>query len=106
MPRHPLITISTTEQFKQMLSKHKAFSVYIHALKGAPEHATLQDITGHPELSIKPAQFPSVPISSANPTHSNTTISSRESASQASHWDNLCCEYSDFFEAPGFLIEH
>ena len=59
MPRHPLITISTTEQFKQMLSnlkcKHKAFSVYIHALEGAPEHATLQDVTGHPDLSIKPA---------------------------------------------------
>ena len=42
---HPPITISTSEQFKQMLSnlecKHKAFAVYIHPLEGAPEYATL-----------------------------------------------------------------
>ena len=47
------------EQFKQMLSnpkcKHKAFDVYILPLEGAPEHVTLQAMTGHPNLSIKPA---------------------------------------------------
>ena len=58
MPQHPPITISTTEQFEQMLSnpkcKHKAFTVYIHPFEGAPEHATLQAMTGHPDLSMKP----------------------------------------------------
>ena len=56
--------------------KCKAFAVYIRPLEGEPEHATLQDITGHPDLSTKPAQFPSVPVSSANPTYSNDTASS------------------------------
>ena len=77
MPQHPPITISTAEQFEQMLSnpkcKCKAFSVYIRPLEGAPEHATLQAMTGHPDLSTKPAQSPSVPVSSANPTHSDNT---------------------------------
>ena len=59
MPQCPPITISTAEQFEQMLSnlkcKCKAFAVYIHPLEGAPEHATLQAMTGHPDLSMKPA---------------------------------------------------
>ena len=59
MPRCPPITISTMEQFEQMLSnpkcKCKAFAVYIRPLEGAPEHATLQAMTGHPDLSMKPA---------------------------------------------------
>ena len=54
MPWCPPITISTVEQFEQMLSdpkcKHKAFVVYIRPLEGAPEHATLQAMTGHPDL--------------------------------------------------------
>ena len=58
MPWCPLITTNTAEQFEHMLSypkcKCKAFSVYIHPLKGAPEHATLQAMTGHPDLSMKP----------------------------------------------------
>ena len=59
MPQHPPITISTAEQFEQMLSdpkcKHKAFAVYIHPLEGTAEHATLQAMTGYPGLSINPA---------------------------------------------------
>ena len=59
MPWHPTITISTEEQFEQMLSnqkcKHKAFAVYICPLEGAPEYAKLQAMTGHPDLSIKPS---------------------------------------------------
>ena len=39
------------------------------------------------------------------PLHSDNTISSRENAGKASHWDNLYCEYSDLFEAPGFPVE-
>ena len=58
-PPHPPITTSTMEQFKQILSdpkcKHKAFDVYIRPLEGAPEHAMLQAMTGHFDLSIKPA---------------------------------------------------
>ena len=27
-------------------------------------------------------------------------------AGKASSWDNLCCKYSDLFEAPGFPVEH
>ena len=37
--------------------------------------------------------------------HSDNTISSRGNASKASRWDNLCHEYSDLFEAPGFPVE-
>ena len=59
MPQYPPITISTAEQFEQMLSnpkcKCKAFTVYICLLEEAPEHATLQAMTGHPDLSMKPA---------------------------------------------------
>ena len=48
-PQCPPITISTTEQFEQMLSnpkcKYIAFTVYICPLEGAPEHATLQAMT-------------------------------------------------------------
>ena len=62
-------------------------------------------MTGHPDLSAKPAQFPSVPVSSANPTHSDNTTSSGWNAGKASHWDNLCCKYSDLFEAPKFPVE-
>ena len=85
--------------------KCQAF-VYIHPLEGAPEHATLQAMTGHPDLSTKPAQSPPVPVSSTNPTHSDNTISSGGNAGKASHWDDLCHEYSDLFEAPGFPVEH
>ena len=86
--------------------EYKAFTVYIRPLEGASEHATLQAMTGYPDLFMKPAQFPSVPVSSINPTHSDNTISSEGNAGQASHWDDLCCEYSDLFEAPGFPVEH
>ena len=59
MPQCPPITISTTEQFEQMMSnpkcKHKGFAVYIRPLEGAPDHAILQAIIGHPDLSMKPA---------------------------------------------------
>ena len=59
MPQCLLITISTAEQFEQMLCNPKckctAFAVYIHLLEGAPEHATLQAMTGHLDLSMKPA---------------------------------------------------
>ena len=59
MPWHLPITISTAEQFEQMLSnpkcKYKALAVYICPLEGASEHATLQAMTGHPNLSMKPA---------------------------------------------------
>ena len=85
--------------------KCKAFAVYIHPLEGAPEHVTLQAMTGHPDLTVKPAQSPSIPVSNANPTHSDNTISNAGNADQASHWDNLSCEYSDLFEAPGFPVE-
>ena len=58
-PQCPPIIISTAEQFEQILSnpkcKHKAFTVYVRPLEGAPEHATLQAMTGHPDLSMKPA---------------------------------------------------
>ena len=27
-------------------------------------------------------------------------------AGKASHWDDLCHEYSDLFEAPGFPVEY
>ena len=109
MPQCPPITISTAEQLDQMLSnlkcKHKAFAIYIHPLEGAPEHATLQAMTGHPDLSTKPTQSPSVLVSSANPTHSDNTTSSRGNAGKASTWDNLCHRFSDLFEAPGFPVE-
>ena len=59
MHQCPPITISTTEQFEQMLRnlkcKRKAFAVYICPLEGAPEHVTMQAMTGHPDLSMKPA---------------------------------------------------
>ena len=86
--------------------KHKAFAVYIRPLKGAPEHLTLKAMTGHPDLSMKPDQSPSVPVSSANPTHSDNTVASGGIAGKASHWDNLCHEYSDLFGASGLPIEH
>ena len=86
--------------------KHKAFTVYVRPLEGAPEHVKLQAITGHLDLSMMPDYSPSVPVSSANPTHSDNTISSKGNAGKASCWDNLCCEYYDLFEAPGFLVEH
>ena len=35
--------------------KRKAFAVYIRPLEGAPQHTTLQAMTGHPDLSTKPA---------------------------------------------------
>ena len=35
--------------------KCKAFTVYIRSLEGETEHATLQAMTGHPDLSMKPA---------------------------------------------------
>ena len=54
--------------------KHKAFTVYVHPLEGASGYATLQAMTGHSNLSTKPAQFPPVPVSSANPTHSDNII--------------------------------
>ena len=58
MPKCSPITISTTEQFEQMLSnpkcKHKAFTIYIRPLEGASEYAILQAMTGHPDLSMKP----------------------------------------------------
>ena len=85
--------------------KCKAFSVYIRPLEGAPELATLQAMTGYPDLSTKPAQSPSVPVSSANPTHSDNTTSSGGNSSIASHWDDLCHKYSDMFEVPGFPVE-
>ena len=50
------------------------------------------------------SQFPSIPVSNAN-THSDTTISSRGMLVKLPHWDNLCCKYSDLFEAPGFPVE-
>ena len=62
-------------------------------------------MTGHPDLSMKPALFPSVPVSNANPTHSENNIASGGNAGQASRWDDLCCEYSALFEAPGFPVE-
>ena len=109
MPRRPPIAISTLEQFEQMLSnpkcKRKAFAVYIRPLEGAPKHATLQAMTCHPDLSTKPAQFPSVQVSNANPTHSDNTASRGGNAGKASHWDDLCRKYSDLFEAPGFPVE-
>ena len=86
-------------------SKCKAFAVYIYPLEGAPEHATLQAMTGHPDLSTKPAQFPPILVSSTNPIYSSNTISSGGNASKASHWDDLCRKYSDLFEAPGFPVE-
>ena len=59
IPQYPPITISTAEQSEQMLSNPKckctAFTVYIYPLEGAPEYATLQAMTGHPDLSMKPA---------------------------------------------------
>ena len=59
MPQCLLTIISTVEQFEQMLSnpkcKHKAFAVYIRLLESAPKHATLQAMTSHPDLSVKPA---------------------------------------------------
>ena len=85
--------------------KFKAFSVYIRPLGGAPEHAILQAMTGHPNLSMKPAQSPSVLVSSANPTHSDNTASSGGNTGKASHWDNLCRKYSDLFEAAEFPVE-
>ena len=52
--RCPPITISTAEQFEQMLSNLKckciALAVYIHPFEGAPEHATLQAMIGHPDF--------------------------------------------------------
>ena len=86
--------------------KHKAFAVYVHPLEGTPEHATLQAMNGHPDLSMKPAYSPSVLVSSANPTYNDNTVSSRGNAGKASHWDGLCCEYSNLFEAPGLPVEH
>ena len=110
MPQHPPITISTVEQFEQMLSnpkcKCKAFTVYIRPLEGAPEHATLQAMTGHPDLSTKPAQFPPTSVFIPNPIHSDNTISIRGNSGKASHWDDLYHEYSDLFEAPGFPVDH
>ena len=94
MPQYPPITISTREQFEQMLSnnkcKHRAFAVYIRPLEGAPEYATLQAMTGHPDLSMKLVKSLSVLVSSSNPTHSDNTISSGGNAGKASHWDDLC----------------
>ena len=83
----------------------QAFAVYIRPLEGAPEHATLQAMTGYPDLSIKPAQFPFVSVFSANSTHSDNTVSIKGTAGKASLWDNLCHKYSDLFEAPGFPVE-
>ena len=85
--------------------KCKAFAVYIHTLEGAPECATLQAMTGHPDLSIKPTQFPSVPVFNANSTHRDNTISIKGNAGKASHWEYLCHKYSDLFEASGFPVE-
>ena len=62
-------------------------------------------MTSHPDLSTKPAQFPPIPVSSANPTHSDNNVSSGGNTRKASRWDDLCCEYSDLFEAPGFPVE-
>ena len=108
-PHHFSITISTEEQFEQILSnpkcKCKAFAVHIHPLQIATDHATLQ-ATGHPDLSTKPAQSVSVPVSSANHTHSDNNASSGGNASKASHWDDLCRKYSDLFEASGFPVDH
>ena len=108
MTQCPPITISTVEQFEQMLSdpkcKCKAFSVYICPLEGAPEHATLQAMAGHPALSMKPAQSLSVQVSIANPFHIDNTISSGGSAGQVSCWDDLCHEYSDFLRHLGSLL--
>ena len=86
--------------------KHKTFAVYICPLESAPEYTTLQAMTGHPDQSMKPAQSPSILVSNAKPTHSDNTISSRENAGKVSRWDNLCCKYSELFEAPGFPVEH
>ena len=59
IPQSPPITTSAMEQLEQMLSdpkcKHIAFTVYIRPLEGASEHATVQAMTGHPDLSTKPA---------------------------------------------------
>ena len=84
MPWFLPITISTAEQYEQMLSnlkcKCKAFAIYIRPLEGTPEYAALQAMTSHPALSTKPAQSLSIPVSSANPTHSdNTTSTGRNS---------------------------
>ena len=62
-------------------------------------------MTGHPDLSTKPAQFSHIPVSSANPTHSDNAISSGGNAAKASHWDDLYHEYYDLFKAPGFPVE-
>ena len=62
-------------------------------------------MTSHLDLSMKPAQSPSIPVSSANPTHSDNTTSSGGNSGKAFHWDDLCCKYSDLFEAPGFPVE-
>ena len=85
--------------------KCKALTVYIRPFEGSLEYATLQAMTGHPGLSIKPAQSPPVPVFSANPTRSGNAISSEGNADKASHWDDLCYEYSNLLEAPGFLVE-
>ena len=42
-------------------------------------------MTSHPDLSTKPAQSPPVPVSSANPTHSDNIVSSGGNAGKA--WD-------------------
>ena len=86
--------------------KCKAFTVYIWPLEGIPEHATLQAMTGHPELSTKPAQSPFVPVSSAKPTYSENIASNGGNSGKASSWDDLCHEYSDLLEALGFPVEH
>ena len=62
-------------------------------------------MTGHPDLSTKPDKSIFVLVSIANPTHSDNIVSSGGNAGQASHWDDLCHEYSDLFEAPGFSVE-
>ena len=86
--------------------KYKAFAVYIRLFEGVPKHATLQAMTNHPDLSTKPAQSPSVPISSASPNHSDNTASSGGNAGKASQWDDLYHNYSNLFEAPGFPVEN
>ena len=90
---------------RNLKCKHKAFAVYTRPFEVAPERTTLQAMTIHLDLSMKPTLSPSVPVSSANPSHSDNTISSGGNAGQASHWDDLFREYSDLFEAPGFPVK-
>ena len=108
-PKRPPITISTAEQFEQMLSnpkcKRKAFAVYIEPLEGVDESAHLQAVTGHPVLPDMESHLPDKPTNGTKPTSSNHAKPVGENAGQASRWDRLCSEYSDLFTTPGFPVD-